>query len=400
MGRAAGWLAGAACLAAALALALAVACIPDLPAQSGLDAGDDAATAVTGCGDGLTDLDAEQCDPGVPLAPGASFAGCTSDCKMDCDGGFVWASNNHCYTRAGRAATEYQASYQCTQVGTHVVTFASEREFEAVAGNIDAGPFWVGLVADPTQPTQYNAQQIYEPGWSATCSGCFAHTNEAGVLTPGIGGCVEAYSDLDASWRQYQCNNNAPDAGKLVVVCEREPRSTTARRCDAGVCFEIPATHGAKRYVYGPLAAPADVAAQHCASQGGSLVILQSSEEREQIWYALSRLPNLLPTADSTQIWIGLSLVDAGWVWDDGNGPDAYPSPWGNNEPDDAGAGTRAYLVETPAAPTPFDTTLASNDADASVPFPYLCQIPGGAVDAGDAGEAGNPDASDAGSPD
>jgi hypothetical protein len=384
-------------VAAAGALALAPACIPDLSAQLAVDSGDDAAP-FNGCGNGVTDLATEQCDPGTPLAPDATFAGCTADCKMDCRGGFVW-KNNHCYTKGPKkAATELQALHQCAR-GEHVVTFASEQEFEAVAGSIDAGPFWVGLVANTgVQPNDYTAQQVFEPGWSPTCSGCFAHTYvEAGMPLPGSPqGCVLAFSYLDASWRQYPCNNL--DATGLYVICEREPWSSTAHRCeaDAAVCFEIPATYGDKRYVYVQSAATADDAASRCAARGGSLAVLQSSEEREQIWYELSRMPNLLDILDEIPMWIGLSLGDAGWVWDDGNGADAYASPWAADQPN-TDAGTRAFLVQPPPPNTPIDTTLASNGAPSSTLLPYLCQIPVNPPDAGDAGEAGAVDAADAG---
>lgn len=170
-------------------------------------------------------LDAEQCDPGVALSPGQTSAGCTADCRIDCTGGFLWPANNHCYTKAqNKEPTLLRASHVCPS-GTHIVTFASQAEFEAVAGAIDAGPFWVGLVGGPALGNnEYNAQQLFEPGWSPTCSGCYARTDEASAPLPGIAGqqeCVKGFSYLDASWQQWYCSN--ADAGALYVICEREP---------------------------------------------------------------------------------------------------------------------------------------------------------------------------------
>jgi hypothetical protein len=402
-GRAAGWLGAAACAGALGAVVAAVACIPDLqdPATAA-DSGDDAGP-VTPCGDGIVDLDAEQCDPGKPLPPDGSFAGCTGTCRMDCPpGGFVWPRNQHCYFKAGvRQSIQQVAATECANslpnTRTHLVTFASEEEFEAVVGGIDAGPFWVGLLANTSvQANTYTSAQQYEPGWSPVCSGCFAHTDDASVPLGGTQdqGCVEGFPELDASWRQYSCN--VPDAGKLIVICEREPNGTTARACDGGFCFEIPATYGIKHYLYvAKPAATADDARQACAARGGSLVVLESSEEREQIWYELSRLPSL-NLFNYPNFWIGLSLADGGgWIWDDGTAADAYPSPWATLQPNvQAPDTTNAFLLQNPSQ---YDTTLALLNVP-TTQQPYVCQIPVNAPDAGDAGEAGPEDASDAGS--
>ncbi|MGD0530581.1 MAG: hypothetical protein ABSE49_35935, partial [Polyangiaceae bacterium] len=56
---------------------------------------------------------------------------------------------------------------------------------------------------------------------------------------------------------------------------------------------------------------------------------------------------------------------------------DAYPSPWGNKQPD--GNGSRAYLVQESTAnpPLPLDTTLAHNDVDVvSGMVTSVCQVP------------------------
>jgi hypothetical protein len=397
-GRAAGWLGAAACAGALGAVVAAVACIPDLqdPATAA-DSGDDAAP-VTPCGDGIVDLDAgEQCDPGQHLPDGATFAGCTAHCRMDCREGVVWALNNHCYARApNRATTELQAIGQCTE-NAHVATFASVDELQFVTGTIEAGPFWVGLGPNGSgQTDHYAALQLFEPGWSPQCAGCFAYTDTPDASLPtvtGTQGCVEGL--LDASWRQYPC---APDAGRLYVICEREPWGSTARRCDAGLCIDIPWTFGSKRYVYIADQLTADQASARCASLGGTLAVFTTRDEREQIWYELAHTGTVLGSPAGTDIWIGLSLTDAGWVWDDESGADAYQPPWASGQPDEKPGHERAYVHWAPTPPpTPIDLTLATNTNTTSTGASALCQIPVGAPDAGDAGEAGTEDASDAG---
>lgn len=404
-GRAAGWLGAVAFAGAVGAVIAAVACIPDLPPQATADAGDDV-DEVPGCGNGIVDLAAgEQCDPGVPLDPDASFAGCNGLCRMDCRGGYVWPANNHCYAKAAnRETTELQAIAQCTD-NAHVVTFASVAELQFVTDTIDAGPFWVGLGPNGSgSPDLYAALQLYEPGWAPQCSGCFAYTETPDASLPTVTGpnqgCVEGFSVLDASWRQYPCNSTTTTS-KLIVICEREPPGSTAQRCDGGLCIEIPWTRGAKRYVFiGGRFTPDDAAAR-CASLGGSLVVFGTRDEREQLWYALAHGGVLGVTA--TDIWIGLSLTDAGWAWDDEAGADAYPPPWGFGQPVATPALQRALVHWAPAAtPISIDLTLARNtQAATSTPgAAALCQIPVAAPDAGDAGEAGTEDASDTGSPD
>jgi hypothetical protein len=110
---------------------------------------------------------------------------------------------------------------------------------------------------------------------------------------------------------------------------------------------------------------------------GGKLAVLESREEREELWHELSLL--MIPPA---RVWIGLAQRtegDAGvstWVWDDGTpaeGPDAYAPPWGDGQPTDAGLSPRAYLNYDPLV---LDNTLARNVARGQSPF--VCQLPVG----------------------
>jgi hypothetical protein len=144
------------------------------------------------------------------------------------------------------------------------------------------------------------------------------------------------------------------------------------------VCIELAATHGAKRYVYQPTPMAPDAAAGACASlgPGARLIVLQSRDEREELWHELSQL-----TSPPYSIWIGLSRVeaDAGdggtWVWDDGtpaDEPDAYPSPWATRPIIWATSTFRAYLAHVAIAQ---DDTLAHSDRPATEALPFVCEV-------------------------
>lgn len=368
---------GLTCAGAAGAVLAAMACIPDLPGNEGASQDsstpDRDAAAKPFCGDGIIDLAAgEQCDPNT--ADGSAY--CTADCKVACDGGFVWSRNDHCYFEVPQGAVSLNEAImlRCTGGGAHVVTFASEDELDAVVMAIDAGPFWVGLNFDTTT-NGYTSEHSLEPGWGPTCPGCFAHVPDPTQPLPGDGGfCVEGFSDLDASWQQFPCASDAGAKRRIHVICEREPVGSLERACiDAGVsCIELAWTNGSKRYVYFRNAAPSDgvngSAEETCESLGGSLVVLQSRDEREQLWRAVG--------GTQSSFWIGLSVPEGGssWTWDDDASEDAYPSPWEIRFPREPG-GTRAYLFQN-ATPAAVDDTLARNGSGAPTFFPFVCQLP------------------------
>jgi len=371
-------IAGAA-LAAGLALCAVAACIADLP-PDGPAATAAAFSASSPCDDGYIELSAgEQCDPG-PAAGEAGLAGCSAQCKMQCPSGFVWSMNNHCYTVAsGTTDTlDMEATDRCAATGAHVVTFASEAEFRAVTQQFDAGAFWVGL--EPSSPP-YESAVAYEPGWSTTCPGCFAYTGDPaqplarfdGDVDSGAEDCVQATTGSDAgAWLKYPCTGGSA----LHVLCEREPVGVQSQQCDAGVCIDLVATHGAKSYVYDDQPATPDMAQQTCQSLGGRLVVLDSRDEREQLWLELSKLTE---SPSPSAIWIGLSFEpDAGggptWVWDDGLPADARPPAWGDHEPHalSTSTSTRAYLEHF--ATPPLDDTLARNDGPVGT-LPFVCEI-------------------------
>jgi hypothetical protein len=360
------------------------ACIPDLPADhpSAADAppSDAPLPDPATCGDGYIDLAAgEECDP--PQRDDGGSLGCSDQCKVVCSG-LKWSLNDHCYELMAATASSLQdqAGARCASFrgGGHVVTFASEGEFDAVTHyltNADAGSFWVGLWE---APDRFNSVNAYEPGWSPTCPGCYAHTADAKAPLPrsreaiadeAAAGCVEAFPDPSKEpWLQYPCSGSAA----LRVVCEHEPEGVHSTACDAGTCINLVATYPAKTYVYESVPLAWTDAAALCRGLGGTLVVLQSRDEREQLWLELSRLSIPPP-----RIWIGLSPAgspDAStWIWDDGtnvDAPDAYPSPWGIAQPS---ASAPAFLSHTPTQP-PVDDTLARADPTVHT-LPYVCQI-------------------------
>jgi hypothetical protein len=363
------------------AVLAAAACIPDLPAggtavdaEAGVDRVSPEAAGPR-CGDGIVELDAgEQCEPGAGTGDTGSPV-CTADCQVVCDGGFVWTRNNHCYTDQGLADDITKASNACPGgAQVHVVTFASEDELGAVAGEFDASAFWVGLW---TAGAKYNSLATFEPGWSPFCTGCYAHTADPTQPLPGPAdaGCVRGSASTDASWEQFPCTVTKAEA--IRVLCEREPSGRQSTVCEAGVCIDLVWTAGSKRYVYVRSSASADDAQQHCQSLGGSLVTLESRDEREQLWKELARLPGGYVTPGA--VWIGLSLPDGGntadptaWVWSGDASADAYPPEWGGLQPRATG-GDRGFLLHSSMVMLPADDTLAHNEVEALLP--YVCQL-------------------------
>jgi hypothetical protein len=377
----------------AAATAGAGACIADLPPDgaSGASPTDAAASLpMPSCNNGFIDLDAgEQCDPGP--SGDAGLAGCTARCQMECAGGFVWAGNNHCYRMASTTVETFDqtggATDRCQALGAHVATFASEDEFQVVIQHFDAGAFWVGLQS--TRPPEYSSVVMVEPGWSPTCPGCYAHTPDptvdlprvdAGVASMLSDDCISASTSADErSWREALCTS----VPAVRAICEREPVGVLSAQCDGGVCIELVATFGRKRYVYVDQPASPDGAERACQAIGGRLVVLDSRDEREQLWRELSRLSVSVPPA---VIWIGLALVtpDAGgqdgaaaqWIWDDGtlaDAPDGHPPPWGDRQPHLTGTTTTRAYLENFMTP-PFDNTLALNDGTPGA-MPFVCEL-------------------------
>lgn len=380
-----GW---ACALSASLAAALASAgaCLPDLAAlpEEGEDASSPAQAVA--CGDGIIDtLDdggdaGESCDPGD-----AQSAGCER-CQFVCSGAIDDAG--HCYFMADPTSTISAALSACRAAKAHLVTFSSRREFDFATSFLashDAGnaAFWVGLYKRSDLNSAYGPPtDLNEPGWpraSNTCPGCFAiGADEAGAfaLRAGDAASSEGPDCLVAEngeWLQVPCVETTPPS-LYATLCEREPVGERGQLCTGqGVCMTIPSTVGSKRYVLHVVPATADGAAAYCRNNyNGSLVVLETPEEREQLVreIMLNRNGLLAPAT----VWIGLSLSEGGaWAWDDGvvaNGA-PRPLPWGSEQP--AGAGARRAFLRIGDQ---FDTQLArsEDDAGADARRPFVCQ--------------------------
>ncbi len=374
----------AAFLAAIVACGLAAACIPDLITDPLPDAAP-APQPGQFCGDGLTtlgqydggfaDLKAgEECDPSE-----AGAIGCTRDCKIECDGGYLDPVTNHCYFQAVQAPALDTAEQSCEAANGHVVSFLDDRErFGVLGSSIAPSAFWVNLSisAELAAYAPSSGNLADEPGWLPSCSGCYAAPNvtpDAGiprlVLDAG-GSCVVDIGAL--GWSQLPCTQ-IPKG--VSVICEREPPGSLGVACNSGICLSIPETAGRKHYTFSLVSVSADAAEKACDDFGatGSLVVFESLEERETLLREVVRVAKSkdLPTKEA---WIGLSSAsanpDASFTWDDDAGITA--SPWGDSQPSwDASAPLRAFVRLD--VDNYYDVQLAHVDGTQTL-RPYICQ--------------------------
>lgn len=347
-------------------LSLAAACLPDLgpllaPAEV------EPPPALRFCGDGfIATLEdggdaGESCDPGDAQAPGCS------DCKVTCSGTIDDAGAN-CYFALTPTRVFNDAVRQCANAGAHLVTLSSDREAELV-DSIAAGSHWVGLFV--RNDLGAYGPTVSEPGYplptsNLPCAGCYGRGADGGVFP--------LASDVDASaeancivsegggWFRGPCISERTHA----VVCEREPVGLRAEFCGVSTsCTTVPATAGRKTYVVSLDSVLAREAEERCRLQRGTLVVLSSRAEREQLVREITQLASA-----TTTVWIGLSRTASGpWTWDDGTPDDGYPSAWGSGQPE-AGAASRAYLVTDENV---FDTQLAYSDTEGARRF-YVCE--------------------------
>ncbi len=357
------------------ATGLAIACLPDLVVLP---------PPPPKCGDGLVDLDqGEMCDPGDA---GPASAGCTANCTMDCDGGFVDPKSGHCYYWGTSATSKDFAEHFCGAPSSksHVVTFASVDELTLVAAQ-SQGPKMRGAPDAAAGFTAWSALQLALPlnspgtprynndgetGWSRDCPGCWARIDDidAGVFPPrndggATGECATWSKFTKLPWFTSVC-----DLGNLVrpVLCEREPAGDFSRPCADGTCINVVYTFKQKSYVLVQTPATADLAENSCQRLGGRLVVFGSHEEREEVLSAAER------RLVGGEAWIGLSRESgfASWRWDDQSDISKYPLPWADLEPRATDA-ARAWIA---IDKTRYDTRLAHADDDALALRPYICE--------------------------
>jgi hypothetical protein len=356
-----------------------LACLPDLVASKP-DA--DAAQA-NPCGDGVVDLDAEQCDPG---ADDAAF-GCTQTCVVDCDGGVVDPATNHCYFWTTVTDSIDHAEFYCSLPSAHLVSFADQDELSFVgpatknlANAPDGGGgswAWLqktGGTNDAGLETYYVPNTtIYDlPGWAASCPGCFANADGGDGGGFALAGqnpqlCVFWKKGPQQGWVQQVCTFGG---NTVTPLCEREPPGAFSAPCADGgnTCIRVPRTSSTKRYELTATASTFDNARTACASRGGILAHFESGAEREEVIAEVARI--IGPGGD---VWIGLAFdPDAGaWMWDDGApAPPVFPTPWADNEPSVAQGAATIHLELGR-----YDTRLARAQADTTATYRALCQL-------------------------
>jgi hypothetical protein len=178
--------------------------------------------------------------------------------------------------------------------------------------------------------------------------------------------CVASRS---GTWFRVPCSG----AITRPTICEREPVGVRSQACgNDGFCFTVPQTAGQKTYLLSVSPADPDTADMTCRFlDGGSLVIFDSREEREQLAHELYARDSFR----AQPVWIGLHAEGGTWSWDDGvvaTADAGRPLPWGNGQPTSASDG-RALI--TVGDQTAYDTQLAHAD-DSGAPRLFICQRP------------------------
>ena len=372
-------------------LLAAGACLPELSALGPDDASFETSTApFKGCGDGvIATLDdggdsGESCDPGGD----AAVPGCRA-CQITCEG-TLDPRTGHCYFAAGADTSYAAAQTRCKAERGHVVTLASDIEaklLEQVSAN-ESG-YWVGLARDsvnlkgaygpPAERTEepgFPFPAATDPGAQGPCPGCFGIGADGGTFP---------LADVDASdttidtscvasrggtWFRVPCNGTI----SRPTLCEREPAGLRGQPCgNDGICFTVPQTSGDKTYLVSVSQTDSLTADTTCRFlDGGSLVVFDSREEREELAHEVVARNPFIPQ----EVWIGLHAEGGTWSWDDGivadeGGP--RPLPWGNAQPPTSATSGRAFISVGGRA---YDTQLAYADDGGMQQRFFICQRP------------------------
>jgi hypothetical protein len=155
-----------------------------------------------------------------------------------------------------------------------------------------------------------------------------------------------------------------------VTLCEQEPPGSRATPCLGDkLCFSTPATQSGgvgsrtKQYVLVPALAAYGDAVTTCNTLHGSLLVLDSREEREQVAVVAASLSPNVP-----DYWLGLTRGKAGvWSWSSPLDPSEV---WATDEPVNA-TGTHAYVDVHVGK---IDSSLAHVAGDAETHF-VICEM-------------------------
>ena len=388
------------------------ACLVALPATDPFDGGSDgeadagsgdASRAPARCGDGIIQRAAgEVCDPG-PDAGAPSASGCSANCtSVLCPaGGFQSPLNDHCYFAldAGNVSMGKAAS-GCAAQGAHLVTFDDDAEESFIDQSFQdaGGAYWMALSIDALESDPvYDVGSVNEPGWRASCTGCYGplllpklETSFPNVCKGTAAGPCVAHNPSSPFFFGAPCSGSCDaDAGTSAVgdgsadaaaavhaVCEREPAGYAAQPCDGeGVCITLAAGTSTYELVTTQLTWPDAQAACGQAHAGGHLVVFDSAGERAMLSHELSARTQA--GTPELEYWVGLqnlstSAVTA-WTWVDGAPVASKPLEWGDGEPT---TGTFAYgKVLLAAESMTFDRQLLHAETGVDTPRPYVCEF-------------------------
>ena len=364
---------------ARLLLLLLSSCLPDLVLPSpDADAG-----PTRFCGDGIVDLDAEQCDPGANDAA----LGCTQSCKLDCEGGVVDPQSSHCYFWTTATDTLEHASTYCSIPGGHLVGFADGDELAFVASSTKTitgapdggGGSWAwlqktGTLNDAGLETYYvpGAAGVDLPGWAASCPGCYANDDGGDGGGFALAGqnpqfCVFWRRSASQGWLQQVCSFTG---NTVTPLCEREPPGAFSAQCpdDAGnTCIRVPRTAKTKRYELTLTAGSFDNARALCAARGGALARFDSGATRRGHRRGRARARSRRRRMDWSRLRHEREHLD----WVDGTpAPAVFPTPWADGEPS-VNAGAATIHLELGR----YDTRLAHAQADTTATYRALCEF-------------------------
>lgn len=374
---------------AAAALLAAGACLPELAALGPEDGSFEGSSApFQGCGDGVIATledggdSGESCDPGGD----AAVPGCRA-CQITCEG-TLEPRTGHCYFAAGADTSYAAAKARCKASRAHVVTLASAAEAKLLEQvSADESGYWVGLSRSTDLSGAYGspAERLEEPGFpypgapaaaaQGPCPGCFGIGDDAGTFPLADVDASDTTTDTSCVASRSGTWFRVPCGGTITrpTICEREPAGVRSQPCgNDGICFTVPQTAGEKTYLLSVSPADPETADTTCRFlDGGSLVVFDSREEREQLAHEIYARNSF----SAQGVWIGLHAEGGTWTWDDGvvAAADASrPLPWGNAQPTSVSDG-RALI--TVGDLTAYDTQLAHAD-DSGAPRYFICQRP------------------------
>jgi len=339
------------------ALRIALACAATLPCGACLPDLDPALLETSGGCVGQSPNEivdpGEQCDDGNVVADD----GCSAGCVLECEG-WIDDLTGTCYLPIARSTAATEAKDRCEGLAgknAHVLTIHGDREQLLVskwAASVGYEQVFAGLATGDR--ITWTSLAPREPGWIADgCPGCYAPW--AGGV-PDLGRVAIMDKAASWSWRAVELN------GVYDLICERARAGKPFNECRSPECDPVTTTEltwGDHRYRIVSSAVHYEAASNACAAWGGSLLVIDSVEEREMI----------VRFGPTPRFWIGLTRAAGGgaWTWADGKNEADRKIPWGSLE---AGAAALWGVVVVSAE---FDTGLVQ-PANNLVALPYVCR--------------------------